>query len=157
MKAEKLKSDIEEVIDEQYRSTQVIGSQSNMDVTLNQATKRYAAIYMAGRSISHKNNFQLILDRFKSIFSGTGLVRDIKVEHVNQFAVNMKRSLSQASQVTYFQYLASFLTYLKDAGFIEQVPLGKGIRPKKAVKNIISFDPADLALILEEAKTRGIV
>lgn len=152
VKAEKLKSDIENVIDERSKSFLIEGSLGSNNITLNQGLKKYATIYVEGKSPSHIDTFNYVMRLFKTIVPGDINVKDISVEHVKNFAALMKKSLAPASQVTYFQYLASFLGYLKVTGYIEEIPIGKGIRPKKAVKNIISFDPRDLELILELAK-----
>jgi len=154
-KAEKLKSDIENVIDERSRSSLIEGTAGTNDISLNQALKKYAAIYVEGKSSTHTGTFDYVMRLFKTIVPGGISVKDITVENVKNFVALMKKSLAPASQVTYFQYLASFLGYLKVNGHIEEIPIGKGIRPKKAVKNIISFDPSDLELILEDAKAEG--
>ncbi|MBE2281606.1 MAG: tyrosine-type recombinase/integrase [Ignavibacteriaceae bacterium] len=151
-KAEKLKSDIENVIDERLRLSLTTGTGGTNDITLNQALKKYSTVYVEGKSSSHIDTFDYVMRLFKTIVPGGINVKYITVENVKNFVVLMKKSLAPASQVTYFQYLASFLGYLKVNGHIEEIPIGKGIRPKKAVKNIISFDPRDLELILELAK-----
>lgn len=152
-KAEKLKSHIENVIDERSRLSLIEGTSGTNDISLNQAIKKYTIIYVEGKSASHIDTFDYVMRLFKTIVPGGINVKDITVENVKNFVAMMKKSLAPASQVTYFQYLASFLGYLKVNGHIEEIPIGKGIRPKKAVKNIISFDPRDLELILEIAKT----
>jgi len=151
-KAEKLKSHIENVIDERSRSSLVEGTSGTNDISLNQALKKYSAIYVEGKSSTHTGTFDYVMRLFKTIVPGGINVKDITVENIKNFVALMKKSLAPASQVTYFQYLASFLGYLKLNGHIEEIPIGKGIRPKKAIKNIISFDPSDLELILKESK-----
>lgn len=155
-KAEKLRKEIEKLLKEQHESEKDLGNKISKETTLNKAITMFADTYVVGRSQSHVENFNYVMRRFKSIVSGNTNVKDLKPEHVTQFVLQMKRELSQATQVTYFQYLASFLTYLKENEFITDVPIGKGIRPKKAIKNIISFDPNDLSRILDEAKKRDI-
>lgn len=152
-KAEKLKNGIEELINSQKDN---IESFVKENITLNNAIKEFKKIYINGRSESHRENFEYVMKRFNSVVSGNRNVKSIKVENVTEFVVQMKKELAQATQVTYFQYLSSFLTYLKERGYIDQIPIGKGIRPKKAVKNIICFDPIDLDNILDAAKKRNI-
>jgi integrase len=94
------------------------------------------------------------MKRFKDVVPGNIPVRDIRVEHISRFVFSMKQKLSQATMVTYFQYLSSMLNFLKDSGFIEKVPIPKGLRPKKAVKNIIYFSLSDLKNILNLAKLK---
>ncbi len=153
-KANELKIKIEELIDSQNESIKNI---INGNVTLKNAIKEYRNIYIIGRSESHIENFDYVLRRFLKIVSPTIAVKNIKVENVTQFVIDMKKELSPATQYTYFQYLASFLIYLKEKNYIDEIPIGKGIRPKKAVKNIISFDPVDLEMILNEAKSHNII
>lgn len=154
-KAEKLKLDIEKAADEQLRSVLLKSTPNSGSISLNQALKDYFNLYMAGRSSSHRENFEYVMKRFKLIVPNNIDVKHITEEHINKFVLQMKRNLSQATQVTYFQYLASFLGYLKEKEYIEGVPITKGIRPKRAAKNIISFDPRDLESILKEAKNEG--
>jgi integrase len=155
-KAEKLKKDIEEITKAREDSIKaedvVIG-----EITLNTAIDMFEKIYMIGRSEKHKEIFDYVMVRFKEIVPGKTCVKSINIEHISQFTAQMKRDLSQATQVTYFQYLASLLGFLKENKYIDYVPIGKGVRPKKAIKNIISFDPVDLKKILDEAKKRDIM
>jgi len=154
-KAITLKKGIEELVNK-YDKSITVENLITDQISINQAIKMFTDIYMVGRSGSHLENFEYVMKRFKLIVSGNTNVKNIKVENISQFVALMKRHLSQATQYTYFQYLASFLTFLKENGYIDQIPIGKGVRPKKAVKNIISFDPRDLELILEKAKTKDL-
>ncbi len=155
-KAEKLKMEIEALVRIQQESSSLAENFMTDEISLNRGIKIFSDIYMVGRSKSHQENFEYVMKRFKAIVPGSVNVRKIKIECVSQFVIKMKRELAQATQVTYFQYLASFLTYLKENGYIDQIPIGKGIRPKKAVKNIISFNPTDLEKILNETKKKGL-
>jgi len=156
LKAEKLKREIEKLLDEQQESYKYAEQLMNGEVSLNQAIKIFKDIYIVGRSASHKENFDYVMKRFKDIVPGNTNVKSIKAEHVSLFVVNMKTKLAQATQYTYFQYLASFITFLKENKYIEEVPIGKGTRPKKSVKNIISFDQIDLKKILKVAKKKDL-
>jgi len=155
VKAEKLKREIEGLIQVQKDSYKPLSSMMLDQVTLDKAIRVYKDIYILGRSHSHVENFEYVLKRFKTIVPGGISVREIRSEHIARFAMEMRSSLSKATQVTYFQYLASFFAYLKENGFIELIPIGKGVRPKKAMKNIICFDPLDLDKIFKEAKLRN--
>lgn len=156
LKVEKLVKEIKVVIKEQKKTSYVAENFVVGDITLNQAAKKFEDIFIIGKSSKHVEIFKYVMRLFKNVVPGNINVKDIDFEHVKNFVQLMKKSLAPASQVTYFQYIASFLGYLKENEFIEEIPIAKGIRPKKAVKNIISFDPSDLELILKEAKVEDI-
>jgi len=156
LKAEKLKKEIEELIHDQRESIKPIETIMSDDISIDTAIRIYKEIYIVGRSATHVDSFENVMKRFKTIVPGKNSVRSIKVENITQFAMQMRKGLAQASQVTYFQYLSSFLMYLKENGYIDQIPIGKGIRPKKAIKNIICFDPKDLEDILKESKLKNL-
>ncbi len=154
--AEKLKKDIEELITDDSgisneKDTFLVG-----EISLNKAIELYSKIFIEGKSGSHKENFDYVMKRFKTIVSGTINIKQIKIEHFSKFVTSMKPNLSQATMVTYFQYLSSMFNFLKESGYIDQIPIAKGVRPKKAVKNIINFDPVDLENILNLSKEKDL-
>jgi integrase len=155
-KAEKLKKEIMELVTVQSESINPIKNIMSNELSIDKAIKMYKDIYIIGKSKSHTEIYDYVMRRFKEILPGNTRIKNIKLEHITMFTIRMKRELAQATQYTYFQYLASFLAYLKESGYIPFIPIGKGIRPKKAVKNIVSFDQIDLEKILEEAKRKGL-
>lgn len=155
-KVEKLKREIETAIKDQKNIIRTDNFYSSGNITLNQAAKKFEDIYITGKSIKHIEIFKYVMRLFKSVVPASINVKDIKVEHIKNFVLLLKKTLAPASQVTYFQYIASFLGYLKENEYIEEIPIPKGIRPKKAIKNIISFDPYDLELILKESKVEDV-
>jgi len=155
-KVEKLKREIETSIKEQKKTFRSEGNYVSGNITLNLAAKKFEDIFITGKSSNHVDTFRYVMKLFKTIVPGSSIVKDITLEQVKNFVLLLKKSLAPASQVTYFQYIASFFGYLKENGYIEEIPIAKGIRPKKAVKNIISFDPSDLELIMKESKKEDI-
>ncbi len=155
-KVEKLLKEIQAVVKEQQKTSYIAENFVAGDITLNQAAKKFEDIFITGKSSKHVEIYKYVMRLFMTVVPGNTMVKDISVEHVKNFVVLMKKSLAPASQVTYFQYIASFLGYLKENEYITEIPIAKGIRPKKAVKNIISFDPHDLDIILVESKTEDI-
>lgn len=156
VKAKKLALEIKQLLKEQNQhrvSTEefIIG-----EISLDKAIREFKETHIIGKSAKHEEIFDYVMRKFKTQVPGTTNVKNIRNEDITRFALMLKREMAQATQVTYFQYLASFLSFLKERKYINEVPNFKGIRPKKAVKNIISFDPTDLKTILEEAKKTDI-
>lgn len=153
-KAEALKAVIEKAL-KQEKLNNTFDKLITNDLSLNKALKEYESNLLKYKSFSHKHNFEIIMKRFKKIVSGTNYVRQITKQDIFEFVSQMK-DLAQATQRTYFQYLIGFFNFLKEYNYIDYIPLAKGIRPKKAKKNIINFDDDDLTQILKEAKLRDI-
>ena len=155
-KATQLKHEIEKIISEDTESETKLDQIITCELTLNKAIELYSKIFIEGKSGSHKENFEYVMKRFKTIVSGTINVKHIKVEHFSTFVASMKPRLSQATMVTYFQYLSSMFNFLKESGYIDHIPIAKGVRPKKAIKNIINFDPVDLENIFNLSKEKDL-
>lgn len=156
LKAIKLKNEIEAILSEGSDSYGKLDQLISVKLTLNKAIELYARIFIEGKTKSHAENFDYVMRKFKTVVPGNTDVKAIKIVHISKFVSSMKNNLSQATIYTYFQYLSSMLIYLKESGYIEQVPISKAIRPEKAKKNIISFDPTDLNKILELAKKKDL-
>lgn len=153
-KAMKLKNDIEKITLDGSESYTKLERLVSDGLTLNKAIEIYSKIFIEGKTKSHVDNFEYVMRKLRITVPGNIDVRKITIEHISSFINSMRQNLSPATMVTYFQYLSSMLNYLKESGFIEQVPISKGIRPKKAVKNIINFSPIDLDKILDLAKMK---
>lgn len=156
LKAVKLKNEIEAILTEGLDSYGKLDRLIPDKLTLNKAIELYARIFIEGKTKSHAENFDYVMRKFKTIVPGNTDVKEIKIEHISKFVTSMKNNLSQATIYTYFQYISSMFIYLKESGYIELVPISKAIRPEKAKKNIISFNPTDLNNILELAKMKDL-
>ena len=157
IKVKKLVIEIEKLLNEQKEQSISTEEFMSGEVSLDKAIREFKEIYITGKSKNHIEIFEYVMKQFKTLVSGSVNVKNIRNEDVSKFAALLKRDLAQATQVTYFQYLASFLTFLKSKKYINEIPISSGIRPKKAVKNIISFDPIDLAAIMKAAKEKNVL
>jgi len=156
IKAVELKNKIEMIISEGSESYGKLDRLISDKLSLNKAIELYGRIFIEGKTKSHAENYDYVMRKFKTIVPGNTNVKEIKIEHISKFVSSMKNNLSQATIYTYFQYLSSMLIYLKESGYIDQIPISKAIRPEKAKKNIISFNPTDLNKILELAKKKDL-
>ena len=104
-KAEKLKDEIEKLVNSQQRKENSAFEIISDKMTLNKAIEMYKDIFIIGKSEKHKQIFDYAISKLKSIIPGNTDVRDIKTEHLTLVVASLKKSLAQASQVTYFQYL----------------------------------------------------
>lgn len=154
-KVEKLKRELEEILAQREKDLNIESNYLSSGLTLNQALKKFEDIHIRGKSNKHIEIFNYVMRYFKTVVPGGINVREISQVHIKNFLISMNERLSPATQVTYFQYIASFFGFLKENGYIKEVPISKGMRPKRSKKNIISFDPYDLENILKEAEIEG--
>lgn len=157
VKAKRLALEIKQLLKEQKEKQETTEEFMVGAVTLDKAIREFKEIFIIGKSSQHVETFDYVMKLFKTLVVGSTNLKNIRNEDVTKFALLLKKDKAQATQVTYFQYLASFLTFCKSKKYISEIPIGKGIRPKKAVKNIISFDPEDLSAILKSAKEKGVI
>ena len=159
-KAEELKQKLENVINARNSHNKSVSDILTDEINLNKAIKLFENIYIKGKSQSHVDIFNNVMNRFKEVVPGNINVKNITSKHISDFSDSLKeklsqstkKKLSQSAQVTYFQYVASLLNFLKESNYISNLPNINSFRPKRAKKNIINFSTKDLKSILHEAR-----
>jgi integrase/recombinase XerC len=158
--AEDIKSEIEREIENMQLSSPsqnyVTEKPLNPEpITLTEAITKYKT-RLAMRSKSHQVIFDVVMERLFNFVSKETIVAEINREHVIAFISSYMGNVSNASLITYLNYLKGFFTYLIEEGYISKSPVRKKDLPRRERKRIITFDDGMLEDILDSARNKDV-
>ncbi len=162
-KAENIKADIEkeveikkiEIKERSYEQSADIVEESKQQLSLNELIEKYR-IKLSVRSKSHQEVFEFAMTRLLDIVPGDFTPKEITPEHIIRYIKLIMNIVSNATLITYLNYLKAFFNYLVEEGYILKSPIRKKDLPKRARKTITTFQKEMLDRILEESLRRDV-
>ena len=163
-KAQNIKADIEleveikkiEIKEKSYEQSANSFDEVKEQLTMSELLTKYR-IKLSVRSKSHQELFEFALVRLMELIPGDLTPREITSEHIISYIKLLMNDVSNATLITYLNYLKAFFNYLVDEGYILKSPIRKKDLPKRARKTITTFQKEMLDRILEESKHRDYV
>ncbi|MBS1495068.1 MAG: tyrosine-type recombinase/integrase [Bacteroidetes bacterium] len=160
-KVEKIKADIEkeveikktEIKERSYEQSAGYLDENKEQLTISEHIEKYR-IKLSIRSKSHQEVFEYAMARFQDIVPGDFSPKEVTPEHIIRYIKLHMNIVSNATLITYLNYLKAFFNYLVDEDYILKTPIRTKDLPKRARKAITTFPKEMLYALLEESLRR---
>jgi len=160
-KVEKIKTDIEneveikktEIKERSYEQSANYSDENKEQLTMSELIEKYR-IKLSIRSKSHQEVFEYAMARFLDIVPGDFSPKEVTQEHIIRYIKLHMDVVSNATLITYLNYLKAFFNYLVDEDYILKTPIRTKDLPKRARKAVTTFPKEMLDALLEESLRR---
>jgi integrase/recombinase XerD len=158
---EKIKTDIEneveikktEIKERSYEQSAGYLNEKKEELTITELIEKYR-IRLSITSKSHQEVFEYAMARFLDIVPGDFTAKEVTSEHIIRYIKLHLDVVSNATLITYLNYLKAFFTYLVEEDYILKTPIRKKDLPKRARKAVTTFPKEMLDALLEESLRR---